>query len=752
MKSLTKRSLAWLTSLLLFVSLFSSLIVLPAEAATVDYVYSGNYVYNWGTREEVATFLSPMAEAWYDKNNTSYEELSALQGSNSTSSVPSSAMYRELKSLMSSNHKNITSYNDTRSLFQYTDCENSGKTSKKISSFYSGTPIGPAWDGGSTWNREHTWPNSKGDASGQGENDIFMLRPTAKSENSSRGNTAYGEGSSYYHPNSESGGKYDLRGDVARIMLFVYCRWGNTVSMWGGSGVMESLAVLLKWVEEDPVDTWELGRNDSTQSITGTRNVFVDYPELIFIMFGANIPDDYQTPSGKASEGAFDITASVNNSAYGSVTVSGKNVTATPKTGYAVSGYTILSGTATVVRNGNVFTLTPASDVKIRIDFVPREQVTVQWMQGGALISTQPIYSGDTITLPDYTGDLPDDGTSFVGWVESTVTDTPDIPTFYVVGSKYTVGGNTTLHALFSRTEMDGGTLSNVFEPYTGALTPGDYLVVGDNAVMLGALTDKTRLQYEEITFTNGNILAPNPLAVWHIAQNGSNWTMLNAANGSYAAGTGYKSSNQATLITSLTDFAKWSVTVKAGGTYDFYNVGNEAAGINPLLRHNGTVGFACYAKNTSVGTTIKLYKRAGGTTYYFTGAPCEHAYTAAVTDEPTCGQEGVLTYTCSLCGNSYTEAIPATGEHVYDDDYDEECNVCGDIREVPEKPTHTPGDINGDGKVNNHDLAALQQHLNEWDVFVVEAALDVSGDGKVNNHDLALFQQYLNEWDVEIH
>ena len=120
MRSLTKRSLAWLTSLLLFVSLFSSLIVLPAEAATVDYVYSGNYVYNWGTREEVATFLSPMAEAWYDKNNTSYEELSALQGSNSTSSVPSSAMYRELKSLMSSNHKNITSYNDTRSLFQYT--------------------------------------------------------------------------------------------------------------------------------------------------------------------------------------------------------------------------------------------------------------------------------------------------------------------------------------------------------------------------------------------------------------------------------------------------------------------------------------------------------------------------------------------------------------------------------------------------------------------------------------------------------
>ena len=37
---------------------------------------------------------------------------------------------------------------------------------------------------------------------------------------------------------------------------------------------------LLRWIEEDPVDTWELGRNDSVEAITGTRNVFVDYPEL----------------------------------------------------------------------------------------------------------------------------------------------------------------------------------------------------------------------------------------------------------------------------------------------------------------------------------------------------------------------------------------------------------------------------------------------------------------------------------------
>ena len=690
MKTLSKRSLAWLSSLLLLISLLASLIVVPAEAATVDYVYSGSYVYNWGTRETVATFMSPMAEEWYAKNNTDYAELSALSGSASRDSVPSSALYKELKSLMTTNHKTITSYNDTRDLFKYTDVENSGKTSNKISSFYSGTGIGPAWDSGATWNREHTWPNSKGDASGNGENDIFMLRPTSKSENSSRGNKAYGEtnSTSYYNPNSESGGKHDLRGDVARIMLFVYCRWGNTSAMWGASGVMESREVLLKWVEEDPVDTWELGRNDSTQSITGTRNVFVDYPELIFIMFGEDVPADYPSPSGEGSVGDYAITATSSNTTYGTVSVNGKTITASPKTGYSVSGYTILSGSASVVRNGNTFTVNASSDVSIRIDFAPRTQVQVKLMQGSTLLDTHTVYSGDDLTLPAFTGTMPE-GHSFVGWVENAVAETTDMPTYYTAGSKYTVGANTTLYALFSRTEQEGGVLSNVFEPYSGPLTEGDYLVVGNNAVMLGALTDKTRLQYEDITFTNGNIVAPNEKAVWHIAQNGSNWTLLNLSTNTYAAGTGYKSSNQATLLSSLTDFAKWTVTVK-NNTYDFVNVGNEAAGVNPLLRHNGSVGFACYAKNTNVGTTITLYKRAGGTTYYFTDS-------------------------------------------------------------TPVAPSFTYGDLNDDGRINNHDLALLQKYLNEWDVTVNKSACDTNADGRINNHDLALLQKYLNEWDVTL-
>ena len=43
-------------------------------------------------------------------------------------------------------------------------------------------------------------------------------------------------------------------------------------------------------------------------------------------------------------------------------------------------------------------------------------------------------------------------------------------------------------------------------------------------------------------------------------------------------------------------------------------------------------------------------------------GTEHTHSYTSAVTTQPTCTEDGVITYTCT-CGDSYTEAIPAT-EH----------------------------------------------------------------------------------------
>ena len=60
-------------------------------------------------------------------------------------------------------------------------------------------------------------------------------------------------------------------------------------------------------------------------------------------------------------------------------------------------------------------------------------------------------------------------------------------------------------------------------------------------------------------------------------------------------------------------------------------------------------------------------------------------------------------------------------------------------------------GDANGDGSINNRDVALLQQYINKWDVELDEVAADANGDGAINNRDVALLQQYINKWDVTL-
>ena len=65
---------------------------------------------------------------------------------------------------------------------------------------------------------------------------------------------------------------------------------------------------------------------------------------------------------------------------------------------------------------------------------------------------------------------------------------------------------------------------------------------------------------------------------------------------------------------------------------------------------------------------------------------------------------------------------------------------------------SYMPGDINGDGAVNNKDLNRLMKYLADNSTEVVKAALDVNGDGSVNNKDLNRLMKYLADATVEIH
>ena len=197
---------------------------------------------------------------------------------------------------MTSTHKYISSYDDCHYRADQTDCENNNGKVLLLYTSYTAT-----MDQYNGWNREHVWPKSLGgnNTSGGGA-DLHHIRPSDAVVNSTRGNKKYGYADGGKAVNGSNpatgylGGHYktyfepldNVKGDVARIVLYVYVRWGTA---WGADSVTEvfqSVDVLLEWCELDPVDTWEMGRNEVVENIQGNRNVFIDYPELAWTLFG----------------------------------------------------------------------------------------------------------------------------------------------------------------------------------------------------------------------------------------------------------------------------------------------------------------------------------------------------------------------------------------------------------------------------------------------------------------------------------
>lgn len=288
-----------LLSILLVICMIIPL-CLHAEADTYTYSTSANS----GTRDKTCTTLDGTRVNSYYTGSYSYENLTELSSSN---------LLGTLRTLMTSTHKKNSSYDDCHYMANKTDCENGDGTSiNLIYSSYSATQSD--WNNG--WNREHVWPKSLGgyETSGAGA-DLHHIRPSDARINSTRGNKKYGNvngGTAVYgnsYSNGAVGGAYsgnyfepldNAKGDVARICLYMYVRYGgdSRYTCSSISTIFQSVDVLLEWCALDPVDTWEMGRNEVVAAYQGNRNVFIDYPELAWQLFGKDAPEDLVTPSG----------------------------------------------------------------------------------------------------------------------------------------------------------------------------------------------------------------------------------------------------------------------------------------------------------------------------------------------------------------------------------------------------------------------------------------------------------------------
>ena len=305
MRNLSKSLIAFLLS---FVFIISALLPVTAVESRASQPTRYSSQYNSGERDVVCTTLDGTSADSYYSGNYEYDVLDNYSGD---------ALYTQLQTLMRTTHKYISSYDDCHYKANRTDCENENGSENKLLLIYTSyTATQSQWNG---WNREHVWPKSLGgDTTSGGGADLHHIRPSDAVVNSTRNNYKYGNtngGTAKYGSNPASGylggylgGGYfepldNVKGDVARICLYVYVRWG---SAWGATSitkVFQSVDVLLEWCALDPVDTWEMGRNEVIQDIQGNRNVFIDYPELAWLMFDREIPDDMTTPSGYAMNG-----------------------------------------------------------------------------------------------------------------------------------------------------------------------------------------------------------------------------------------------------------------------------------------------------------------------------------------------------------------------------------------------------------------------------------------------------------------
>lgn len=140
-------------------------------------------------------------------------------------------------------------------------------------------------------NVEHTWPQSRFNGRYPKEmqkSDLHHLFPTDNKINSIRGNYKFGEVVREQKPlkcpvsRFGSNGKgndvfeppVNHRGNVARALFYFSTKYDLPIDP-------NEEAALRKWHREDPVDDEEMNRNNEIFAAQGSRNPFIDYPELV---------------------------------------------------------------------------------------------------------------------------------------------------------------------------------------------------------------------------------------------------------------------------------------------------------------------------------------------------------------------------------------------------------------------------------------------------------------------------------------
>ena len=421
-------------------------------------------------------------------------------------------------------------------------------------------------------NREHVWPKAEGfETSGAGgaRGDPFHLMAGNGHANNIHSNYYYGyvnTSSSYTNCGSKYsnlsgnllgksktlGGSTNVfepqdcdKGDIARAIFYMVARYNylsgsdsdgidsnnpnltltQSLSDWANSGYssttsnpgkMGILTDLLNWHHQDPVDQYEIHRNNLLYTnYTNNRNPFIDFPEWADFIWGTatyngttyqsynSNPTGYATPSGDTINGY--------NSAVGITSISEKNlsiVKGNTKKIYAISsnGGTISWSSS----NTSVATVSPSTTAS-------NVNTTITARAAG----NTKIKASITIGGKNYDAEC-----------DVTVTNTK-------VLDRITVSGQTTSYNLDGTFSFDGTCIAYFNDETSSEVTPTsvttpDMSVAGDKTIT--------------VTYTTGGVTktAEYTITVKATSQEGSvtasggameGWTASGTASGGYGDG-----------------------------------------------------------------------------------------------------------------------------------------------------------------------------------------------------------------------
>ena len=284
----------------------------------------------------------------------------------------------------------------------------------------------------------------------------------------------------------------------------------------------------------------------------------------------------------KVVESAHTITAVSNNETYGTVSVSGTTITASPNIGYTYANpaYTVTSGTATVIQNGNIFTVTPSSDCSIQINFAEKVKNTyIDNVQGNSI---QTLY--DTHAVPSLTdktqattGTCEQQHWHFMGWVTEANKENPTDENISEPSTNTTANG-TTYYAVWAKGETTGGgTATTTFDAGV------DNIAIGKNGIKFTmSNTTGSNGYYQVYDGSTMTISSDNPITSFIITCTTSGTSKYGPGNitfktGSYSySGTNGTWTGNSTSIASNKSSAQLRITkivvTTSGGTITTYS------------------------------------------------------------------------------------------------------------------------------------------------------------------------------------